>query len=471
MAASEEKLKEIIERGVRAGFDIMPFVQLGFQNTQLDEIVRGLKAGVSPDTYNDPSKPVRELWQFRQAAMQQCDAQQIVLPEDPDELPQTDVDIAPCVSSSVPSPENTVSPVGIFYALGDIRLKSGANENYADVGGCRAGSTIRIVEAFNNGWLKTDTGAFVAQCVLTRIKPAKEIVSPAITIEKQPAMNVAQLHQIYLAQTAHLNISLFALPEYTASQMHELRLGLLSSVNASAYADKAIPADQMREIRIAMQAGFSPNTNNIRDELLLFYMQRVADRYGVSLTIFRGMLVSNDQAEEICRARKAGIGEEIKMILNNKYTASQMREIWLGILHNVDVSGYAEDIFSADQMREVRLEQEKALGKKKIFLHRAEVVKASWSSAIQRRKSNIVSVAVDNEIDRPQLSDEDLVFVNIPGLSADQADMLMFALASTKDEKARLLTRPEAIYRVLQKVKNKLSAEEYEQLKVRLGVN
>jgi len=471
-SANDEMLREVVERGKRAGIDLAPFINRGFGKTQLEEIVRGIKAGVNPNLYDDPTKPVRIFWELRQTEITQKAQQQISLPSGDVTVPTTEskppqseaIKIEPLVEVIVKE-----SPVGTYYALGEIRLKGGPNENYADVGVCRVGTPIRIIEAADNGWLKTETGAFVARCVLTRTKPPQEGAVTTTKREKEAAMNVFQLHQIYLAQTAHQNISLFAVPEFTAPQMHEIRLGLQFSIYAAAYANAAIPAAQMREIRIAMQSGFSP-TSDIYNDLLIFNMRQIAERYGYETTLFRGKTVSKEQAEEICRARQAGIGEEIYLILNAELSAPQMHEIWLGIFHNVDVSSYAEVDFLPEQMREIRLEQEKAQGKKKMVMHRIGIQVSKWKTANLRRKNNIVRVAVDSEFDRSQLSLEDLVFVNNSNLTTEQADMLMFALASTKDESARLLMRPEAIRRVLNKVKNKFTAEDFLQLAERLSV-
>ena len=100
---------------------------------------------------------------------------------------------------------------------------------------------------------------------------------------------------------------------------------------------------------------FRPSTRNLIKELRSFHMEQlVKSRPWITLALFRDISFSKSQAAEILSARLAGIGTEIDLLMNPSFSASQMREIRLGLVQGVVASSYALPTYSVDQMREIR---------------------------------------------------------------------------------------------------------------------
>jgi len=176
------------------------------------------------------------------------------------------------------------------------------------------------------------------------------------SIVVSPAFDVAQFQQIYLGQRRQINISVYAKPEFSAPQMHEIRLGLEAGLSSIPYAQSGLSPEDMREIRLAMlNDSFRPSTRNLIKELRSFHMEQlVKNRPWITLALFRDISFSKAQAAEILSARLAGIGTEIDLLMNPSFSASQMREIRLGLVQGVVASSYALPTYSVDQMREIR---------------------------------------------------------------------------------------------------------------------
>lgn len=176
------------------------------------------------------------------------------------------------------------------------------------------------------------------------------------SIVVSPAFDVAQFQQIYLGQRRQINISIYAKPEFSAPQMHEIRLGLEAGLSSIPYAQSGLSPEDMREIRLAMlNDSFRPSTRNLIKELRSFHMEQlVKSRPWITLALFRDISFSKAQAAEILSARLAGIGTEIDLLMNPSFSASQMREIRLGLVQGVVASSYALPTYSVDQMREIR---------------------------------------------------------------------------------------------------------------------
>ena len=193
------------------------------------------------------------------------------------------------------------------------------------------------------------------------IKKTEEAPLPISTPVKDsivvaPAFDVAQFQQIYLGQRRQINIAPYAKPSFSAPQMHEIRLGLEAGLSSIPYAQSGLSPENMREVRIAMlNDSFQPTTHDLIKELRFFQMERLVKNHPwITTALFRDFSFSKAQATEILSARLAGIGTDIDLLMNPSFSASQMREIRLGLVQGVNASSYALPSYSVDQMREIR---------------------------------------------------------------------------------------------------------------------
>ena len=301
------------KKGIKSGVDVSIFSDPAYSYRQMRHIRLALEAKLPVDRLLNPELKESELTEIRNELEKEKDMirrqqsideyEQLQLAEDEEE-PEDSEDAEDEIDIPVAPPEEEIEP-----------------------------QTIKKEE------VKTPISI-----------PVKESIIVA------PAFDVSQFQQIYLGQRRQMNIALYAKPEYSAPQMHEIRLGLEAGLTPVPYAHAGISSENMREIRLAMlNDGFCPTTQDLIKELRKFQMEQLVKNHPwITPALFRDFSFSKAQATEILSARLAGIGTEIDLLMNPCFSASQMREIRLGLVQGVNASSYALPSYRVDQMREIR---------------------------------------------------------------------------------------------------------------------
>ena len=356
-----------IKRGIVKDVDVSVYADPAYTYRQMRQIRMGLESNISVTDYANP-----EIKEVEMASMRKA------LESVKSKSAEQQKSISEQIDQKIQTVDNVTSPINKI----DHMIKKTEDE-YKEL-------TVADRSMSNTAPTRSDT-APASSSHQTDTEPVPPAPKPAIppqtavidvqkaekrkpTIVQQviekPALSVSQLQQIYLGQRFALPVTQFASVGFTPPQMHEIRMALMSNLSVVSFAKKEIPALQMREIRKGLAEGFSPNTekDDVLFELRKFQMSQVLQRFPqINAGIFRGLIFSKEQAEEICIGRQAGLGVELQIYARPDFDPDKMREIRLGLMHGIDAESYASVIYSAGQMREIRLLLETVQGKKKIM--------------------------------------------------------------------------------------------------------
>jgi len=340
--------------------------------SMIEEIRRGIIKDLDVSLYADPSYTYKQMIQIRMGLESNISVADYAKPEFKDtEMANFRKALESANSNLSVQDDQTV----IMINKSEEEYKE---LTFADKSLCNAAPTQSGTSSASSS-LQADTEPVppapkpetTSQTAVVDAQKAEKRKQPIVqqVIEK-PALSISQLQQIYLGQRFALPVSQFASVDFSPPQMHEIRMALMSNLSVVSFAKKDIPAAQMREIRKGLAEGFSPNTetDDVLFELRKFQMSQVLQRFPlINAGIFRGLVFSKAQAEEICIGRQAGLGVELQMYVRPDFNPDQMRETRLGLTHGIDAESYASAIYSADQMREIRLLLETVQGKKKLM--------------------------------------------------------------------------------------------------------
>lgn len=186
-----------------------------------------------------------------------------------------------------------------------------------------------------------------------------------------------QIKEIETGVRAGVDVSLYADKELLAIQMRQIRLGLQDGLDVSSYADRAYDWFQMEEIRKGLADGVAIELYAI-PQLPYDKMQqiRLGLRDGIDLSQFRylsagilkqlrlGLLhnvklvsyiMEGYDAEQLEAIREA-LEKQVDIVpyLDKRMRGVCIREICKGLLHGLDVSVYADPCYYWRQMREIR---------------------------------------------------------------------------------------------------------------------
>lgn len=219
-----------------------------------------------------------------------------------------------------------------------------------------------------------------------------------------------QIKQIELGKKQHLDVSVYAKPEYSSMsmeeirealsenlpiqsyvnteydwlQIREIRKGLREGLDISVYASKDIPYEKMRQLRRGLKEGI-----NLKDFIKLdagiLRQLRSARKKKVDISRYVVEGYDAEQLEQIIKAKQNNVdispyinkqlrgvvlqeiilglemGMNVSIYANPKYSWQQMRELRIGLKNRVNISLYSNALFDANQMREIRLGQESGL--------------------------------------------------------------------------------------------------------------
>lgn len=150
--------------------------------------------------------------------------------------------------------------------------------------------------------MEIDINNFSVAAAMEIIKGLSTQTIDQVKIYADPKYSVEQMEQIRIGIDAGINVDIYADPKFSSEQMKQIRLGILDGVDVIRYAVEDIDADSMEIIRIAMSA----------------------------------------------------VPEMVDIMFGEEYTASQLFEIFYGLIEKVDVSKYANPDYTSDQMRVIR---------------------------------------------------------------------------------------------------------------------
>ncbi len=266
-----------------------------------------------------------------------------------------------------------------------------------------------------------------------------------MTLYREAGFDIMQLAEIREGLSAGVEVSEFARPEFFADQMKQLRLGLVSGVpiifyqdpnynwlqmleirtglengtDISKYASVDIPYMKMRVIRESLEDGLELDDNLIkRKDASTLEQIHLAFKDKIDISQYVKQNFDAEQLEQIRKAKMAGIedidkyflfgmrGECMKEVLlglehnldvsvyaDERYSWRQMRELRLGIEHQIDVKPYAKPLYRADQMREIRLgiEANLDINKYKSMVHPAQEMRImrEWLEEGKQLPSNL----------------------------------------------------------------------------------
>lgn len=304
--------------------------------TAIAEFKKGIKSGVDVSIYSDPAYTYRQMRHIRSALESQLPVDRLLDPE----LKESELTE---IHNDLEKEKDMIRRQQSIEEYEQLQLAEDEEES-EDIEEEIEIPTAPPKEVIEPRPIKKE------EVTMPISFPVKESIVVA------PAFDVAQFQQIYLGQRRQMNIALYAKPEYSAPQMHEIRLGLEAGLAPVPYAHAGISSENMREIRLAMlNDGFRPTTHDLIKELRMFQMEQLVKNHPwITPALFRDFSFSKAQATEILSARLAGIGTEIDLLMNPCFSASQMREIRLGLVQGVNASSYALPAYSVDQMREIR---------------------------------------------------------------------------------------------------------------------
>lgn len=161
-----------------------------------------------------------------------------------------------------------------------------------------------------------------------------------------------QMEQIRLGMLEKLPVEIYARTEYDWFQMEEIRKGLSAGLDVSSYAKPELPFETMRQLRKGLEEGLDLsafvqlNTGVLRQ----FRKARLAN---VDITGFINEGYDAEQLEQIRLAMESGV--DIKPYLIKEFRGASIKEIRLGLESGIDVSQYDKIELNWQQMREIRL--------------------------------------------------------------------------------------------------------------------
>ena len=157
---------------------------------------------------------------------------------------------------------------------------------------------------------------------------------------------------------AGLSIEDIKNPDYNVAQLHELYLAKKAGLDISLYSDPAISAETMREIRRTAAAD--------------------VDVGKLVHTVVQTGAYNDSQAKEIMDAARRGLN--LKNMLNPELNALQMKQIKFGERDGIDTGVYADSAFSAEQMQKLRFELvvQKIIERLKEFFYQAWNKFVNW---------------------------------------------------------------------------------------------
>ncbi len=155
---------------------------------------------------------------------------------------------------------------------------------------------------------------------------------------------------------AGLSIEDIKNPDYNVAQLHELYLAKKAGLDISLYSDPAISAETMREIRRTAAAD--------------------VDVGKLVHTVVQTGAYNDSQAKEIMDAARRGLN--LKNMLNPELNALQMKQIKFGERDGIDTGVYADSAFSAEQMQKLRFE----LVVQKIIERLKEFFSQAWNKFV-----------------------------------------------------------------------------------------
>ena len=262
-----------------------------------------------------------------------------------------------------------------------------------------------------------------------------------------------------------IEVSVYAKLEYDADQMNEILLGLLHAVNVEIYADSNYSALQMRVLRQALEnhldvaaiKGSYLQMLYIYEGLLLnfdtscyahFDEQRMYVIYnglvrGLDVSVYAVEQADAEQMYEIMQTLSAHIDCDTITARDKSgnfiYSASQMRELRLGIMHNVDIKLFADPEYNFAQMKMIRLGEEEHLN-----------VKDHYATAVYNSKQmNAIRLGLHFMINTlayedPKLSAECMNAIRL-GIMSGYAAKDFYVFGMTADEIRASIRKLEAI--------------------------
>lgn len=311
------------------------------------EIKRGMKSGVDISVYSDPTYTYRQMKHIRSALEAKLPADRLLDPS----LKESELNE---IQNDLEKEKDMLLRQQSIDEYEQLQLADNEDESEDSEEGTDATSFASVKETNEVASDKDSQNKSNADSQPVSVTPPPVAMKESIVVA--PAFDVAQFQQIYLGQRRQINIALYAKPEFSAPQMHEIRLGLESGLSSIPYAQSSLSPEDMREIRLAMiNDGFRPVTQELTKELHQFQMEQLVKNHAwITVALFRNFSFSKAQASEILLARLAGLGTEIDLLMNPVLSASQMREIRLGLVQGVNASSYAFPSYTVDQMREIR---------------------------------------------------------------------------------------------------------------------
>lgn len=165
-------------------------------------------------------------------------------------------------------------------------------------------------------------------------------------------MRAPSMRQIRLALEAGLDIEPYSKPDFDWFQLEEIRLGLEQDLNVKIYGYPLVPYDVMREIRLGLADGinlgkYASLSAGVIKEI------RKAKKSGVDIIGYVDRHYDAEQLEQIRVAFETHL--KIQPYLDPSFRGISLTEIRLGLKHRVDVAPYAKLDYNWRQMREIRL--------------------------------------------------------------------------------------------------------------------
>lgn len=164
-----------------------------------------------------------------------------------------------------------------------------------------------------------------------------------------------QMKEIREGLAKGLAVMFYKDPAYNYMQMAEIRMGLEQNLDISRYADPGIPYRKMHAIRDALAHGMTLDDETIaRFEAGVIEQIVKARSMGVDVLGYAQDGYDAEQLREIRLALYVRIKDFPKYI-NKQYRGESLKEIRLGLESGVDVTRYASLEYGWEQMREIRL--------------------------------------------------------------------------------------------------------------------
>lgn len=160
-----------------------------------------------------------------------------------------------------------------------------------------------------------------------------------------------QMRQIRIGLEEGLDVRAYADCAYDWFQMEEIRKGLKEGIKVELYASPKLPYDKMQQIRMGLCEGIDLSAFSYLDSGILKQL-RLGLKHNVRLVSYITEGYDAEQLEAIREAMEKNV--DIVPYLDKRMRGVCIREIYLGLVHGLDVSVYAYPTYSWRQMREIR---------------------------------------------------------------------------------------------------------------------